>query len=345
MNGAEGKSKGEGVRYRGNYKAASALFCLCLHLKGAPSTFVLTNVLLNPIFWRQLQNLPRHPQLNMGQSLERLFKFDSMIDIATANSTDRALYLKKMSSENETPPGTTMGTPMKSADKSSSIKNSSVQCFLDDASSNNTSVATPEDAPMVPAAWTSFVAKQVFDFSDNIVQLKVVDLTDDKAELVHGYITWLYTQKFPMTTVDVGMAEAYVFGEKIMDKKFKNMVLDTMMTKTIPTKRLAAVANCIYKGTVTTSPARLLVARIIAELAQKGDDWNLVFTKLKREPLAAVMKAMVEVRRAPLTQSWLVYKGRYLEEEETILRFRASNICVCLTAGSLAQARYIHDPL
>lgn len=143
---------------------------------------------------------------------------------------------------------------------------------------------------------------------------KIIDLSDDGYTIVHAYLHWLYTQQF-ITCIGGMLISAYIFGEKVMDIKYKNAVLQKIMAERIPTRSIAWAANKIYGGSPPSPPARRLMADMVADLAQKGDEWNFVFERLNNKVLVDAMKVMVEVRRAPNTRSWMVSKVKYLEED------------------------------
>lgn len=148
---------------------------------------------------------------------------------------------------------------------------------------------------------------------------KVIDLAEDNPRAVHIYLQWLYTKSLPGTIDMLDLAKTFVFGEKIMDNKYKNQVVQKIMNHNIVTERLAEAVNEIYRGTPPVSRARLLMASIVSRSAQGNDKWGLVFAALEEEPLVQIMKMLAEFRRHLPEKSWLQFKAFYLEQEDAVV--------------------------
>ncbi|KAJ4300773.1 hypothetical protein N0V90_002861 [Kalmusia sp. IMI 367209] len=83
-------------------------------------------------------------------------------------------------------------------------------------------------------------------------------------------------------------AKSYVFGEKIMDNKYKNAILKQMMD------------FALSKG----SPARTLMVDILVELAHSDSkNWMRDVELYSKELLTDIVKAIMVTRTAPATYS------------------------------------------
>jgi hypothetical protein len=149
-----------------------------------------------------------------------------------------------------------------------------------------------------------------------------IDLGDDSVSTVKAYIQWLYTDNIPMDLDDilsnrdgkqraqeaekayVQLAEAYVYGEKILDTKYKNRVVETII-KAINESNWSMGSESvgiIYAGTPSGSPLRRLVADQVAYVAHDDSEddvgWMTFFDEYPREALLDALKAMSRVRDA-----------------------------------------------
>ncbi|KAF5851405.1 hypothetical protein GGP41_004187 [Bipolaris sorokiniana] len=169
-------------------------------------------------------------------------------------------------------------------------------------------------------------------------QPDTIDLPDDSVQTVSDYIRWLYSGNTSIKLYYVGedkrervaeeaekvfvmLAEAYVFGEKIVDTKYKNAVMETMIAAIDSSKWNPGPpsVDIIYKGTPSTSPFRRLIADKIACLAyddsEEGAGWIDFFDGYPREALADAIKAMVRVRPSPKNDC-IISISSYLDKEE-----------------------------
>jgi hypothetical protein len=149
--------------------------------------------------------------------------------------------------------------------------------------------------------------------------LNSIPLADDVVGTVSDYIRWLYHGKIPinlhitggdtreekaeeMEKIHVLLAEAYVFGEKIMDVKYKNAVVEAMFAakKVLDWSMGPESVSIAYEGTPSESPLRRLIAENIAHKAhddsEKGIGWMQFFESYPREALVEALKTMVKVR-------------------------------------------------
>ena len=101
---------------------------------------------------------------------------------------------------------------------------------------------------------------------------RAITLPDDEHEIVAAYVKFLYLGKIPSTKgcrtwlaqqkLYQYLATLYVFGEKIVDSAFQNIVMDALVAtvnEAVKDKRCyptGIVVNVIYDGTPKGSPAR-----------------------------------------------------------------------------------------
>lgn len=165
----------------------------------------------------------------------------------------------------------------------------------------------------------------------------IIDLPDDPVDVVSDYIIWLYYDTIPdkqyeavantreekaeeSEKVFVVLAEAYVFGEKMVDMKYKNAVLQTIFTaqKAFGWHMGPESLKIAYKGTPPKSPLRRLIAENFAYMAHddsgKGVGWMQYLEDCPREALVDVAKITVKVR--PSRPDYSPGVGSYFEEEQ-----------------------------
>ena len=147
----------------------------------------------------------------------------------------------------------------------------------------------------------------------------VVNLPEDSANTVVGCIKWLYYDKIAIELYEAGddklekkaeeaekvfclLAEAYVFGEKIIDAKYKNAVIETIVAACIASgwNMGPESARIAYEGTPPGSSVRRLIAENIAYKAfvdsKDGVGWLQFIEGYPRYVLVDALKAMVRVR-------------------------------------------------
>ncbi|KAF2447343.1 hypothetical protein P171DRAFT_340670, partial [Karstenula rhodostoma CBS 690.94] len=136
---------------------------------------------------------------------------------------------------------------------------------------------------------------------------------------VSDYIRWLYSGNIPIKLYEAGedarekvakeaekvfvkLVEAYVFGEKIIDARYKNAVVKTVLAvKESSGWNLGPNSvGVIYNSTPSTSLLRRLVADSVVSLAhddsEKGVGWIVFFDAYPRETLVDAIKATVRAR-------------------------------------------------
>ncbi|KAK4547290.1 hypothetical protein LTR36_000945 [Oleoguttula mirabilis] len=103
---------------------------------------------------------------------------------------------------------------------------------------------------------------------------RVVRLPDEEEKVVHAYLHWLYHNKVAcLDTENDGyslLASLYVFGEKLLDKTFKDVIIDCIIATsrglvvkdgTTNMHRFPAKesVDILYQGTSEGSPARQML--------------------------------------------------------------------------------------
>jgi hypothetical protein len=168
-------------------------------------------------------------------------------------------------------------------------------------------------------------------------QPDVIDLPDDSVQTVSDYVKWLYSNNMPIRLyngkdtrekaaeeaekVFVMLAEAYVFGEKIVDTKYKNVVVRTVLAAIQSSGWYLGLTSIhiIYKGTPPTSPLRRLVADTVAfhsyDDSGEANGWMDDFDGYPREALVDAMKATVKARSRPEHDTYRCIDA-YLEKEQ-----------------------------
>ncbi|KAF2130101.1 hypothetical protein P153DRAFT_396431 [Dothidotthia symphoricarpi CBS 119687] len=162
-----------------------------------------------------------------------------------------------------------------------------------------------------------------------------IDLSDERFETVKAYINWLYSSKSAVIPLEdksiyamlqneeaqnlfISLAKAYVFGEKLQDIEYKNLVIKDMVVvwdalRWSPGPECTAI---IYNGTSTGSPARRFLTDIIAYTAHYDPDepvgWMSFIDEIPYEALVDAMKATIKLRSA-LNSSYIT-NSSYVEE-------------------------------
>jgi hypothetical protein len=102
---------------------------------------------------------------------------------------------------------------------------------------------------------------------------RIVDLTDEDPNIFEIYLHWLYFKTLstihnrpPIADIEyIELAQCYVLGEKLLDMKFKNAVIDALIEvlENDPEDNCFLpdydIINTIYEGTTEGSPARTLL--------------------------------------------------------------------------------------
>ena len=116
---------------------------------------------------------------------------------------------------------------------------------------------------------------------------RVIPLPHDGSEVAELYVHWIYTDRILSRSSATGggghemilLVDAFVLGEKLRDDRFKDAVIDAIMScaaghdinewKRYP---LPMEVNRAYRGTPTGSPLRRLIVDLWA--VNGHDGWN-----------------------------------------------------------------------
>lgn len=177
---------------------------------------------------------------------------------------------------------------------------------------------------------------------------KVIDLSTDTLQNIRLYTHWLYTHTVPITeqtckeqgtdgasveaTWDI-LAAAYVLGEKIMDTTYKNAILSKMIEvlRWLSCSPPASAVSLIYGGTLPNSPARRLMADVVAQevisVSWKNDGF---FDHLEADALRDILRtARVNIIPQTEVHYYQYHINNYQETKVEILKVRhISNLCV-----------------
>lgn len=170
-------------------------------------------------------------------------------------------------------------------------------------------------------------------------QADSIDLLDDSVHTVSDYIRWLYSDNMPIKLYDadeedsrerankeaekvfVMLAEAYVFGEKVVDVKYKNVVMRTVLAARESSGWYPGLSSVriIYRGTPSTSPLRRFIADNVAchsyDDSGKENGWMADIDGYPKEALVDAMKATVKARSRPNHKTYTCIDS-YLEKEQ-----------------------------
>ncbi|KAI4907236.1 hypothetical protein J4E90_009738 [Alternaria incomplexa] len=147
----------------------------------------------------------------------------------------------------------------------------------------------------------------------------VVNLPEDSANTVIDYIKWLYYDKIETQLEEASedtrekkavaaekayclLADAYVFGEKIIDLQYKEAVMKAIFAtlKSYNWNMGPESVNIIYEGTPPGSQLRRFIAERIAYEAfvdsDEGVGWLQYIEGYPRDVLVDALKVMVRVR-------------------------------------------------
>ncbi|PVI07048.1 hypothetical protein DM02DRAFT_609425 [Periconia macrospinosa] len=170
---------------------------------------------------------------------------------------------------------------------------------------------------------------------------RVIDLPEDSPEAFALYRTWLYCGKLAILPAEndnnnsiagnsstLGtppehyhtLAYAYVLGERLLDVRFKNTIMDTYVLfarggtgpRYYPSNEEIRI---IYDGTVEGSPIRKFLVDIW--YCRGKLEWIEKDSDLPQEFLAAVVKEMLRVRATTdnLSRPWKLTHTQYHEKE------------------------------
>jgi hypothetical protein len=118
---------------------------------------------------------------------------------------------------------------------------------------------------------------------------RTVEMPLDEAEIFEMYAQWLYTSTLPDVLKDTSddgpdylpFAKAWVFGDKVLDSRFRNTIIDAIMENELERDEIVErgwywtpgdpVIPYIYNNTTRESPLRRLLLDI--SVRECDDDW------------------------------------------------------------------------
>lgn len=167
------------------------------------------------------------------------------------------------------------------------------------------------------------------EWQDLRAEPNTLNLADTDVEELSAYVHWLYFGTLPaekspkrgevLDNIDFPcLARAYVLGEELMDIKFKNSVLDSIMavSEEFGWSPTGETANIIFRGTPANSPARKLVVDVVAHRAFDSDNWNEELQLCDREFLLEALREMSAVRPHLTRKLWSENRHKYHEKVE-----------------------------
>lgn len=161
-----------------------------------------------------------------------------------------------------------------------------------------------------------------------------IDMSIHTPADVKAYTHWLYSGNIPTRDFDsigesmndpiwIDLANAFVFGEKIMDRKYQKDIIETIaaVQTHAPDFPCAEAFVIIYDGTPEGSPARKLLADMYAHGAYDAPDWRKELELLPHEALVDVTRAMMGARDIPPgLRPWTRSVDAYLEQDVSAFR-------------------------
>lgn len=148
----------------------------------------------------------------------------------------------------------------------------------------------------------------------------VVNMPEDRSDVLIAYVNWLYTNVIPPFTTgpsdDYGrLARLYVFGEKIQDDAFCDQVttviakgFDSFNYRPSPT-----TTNLIYSGTPAGSPIRQLLLETYS--AQSLEDWFDGDCLYNAEFMNDLAKQFVRDRGQVKTKFWHDQRSKWFKQK------------------------------
>jgi len=162
---------------------------------------------------------------------------------------------------------------------------------------------------------------------------RIVDLPDDDAAAFSLYQQWLYSKQLPILSDEPdeplsegyhSLAYAYVLGERLMDRDFKNAIADAYVLYargTPPGKRYYPSneeIRIIYDGTTEHAPIRQLLIDIWT--CRGKSEWMDGDTNLPKDFLIEVTKALLKARPSleNVSRPWKNRHEQYQEKDLSI---------------------------
>ncbi|CZT23336.1 uncharacterized protein RCC_09048 [Ramularia collo-cygni] len=104
-----------------------------------------------------------------------------------------------------------------------------------------------------------------------------ISLPVDDPKIIRFYLHFLYASEVPETSFP-GLAALYVYGERVVDLRFKDTIIKTIISMSRHSGKdgqcywpVTDAVDCIYAGTLSGSPGRRLLVDIFA--CHGGTHW------------------------------------------------------------------------
>ena len=154
------------------------------------------------------------------------------------------------------------------------------------------------------------------EWADQREDPHTIDLSDEDLDVVRYYVQWLYSDKIEdsLDPTYVGLAKAYIFGDKRLDVSFRNAILNnyvalSMKHETYPGPEALGI---IYAGTRPgSSLRRLLVSQYVYEV-HDADEWQQEIPLYPQEFMAEVLQAIIKGKWLP-KEKWTNSIDGFLE--------------------------------
>jgi hypothetical protein len=161
-----------------------------------------------------------------------------------------------------------------------------------------------------------------------------IQLLEDSTKMVVFYVQWLYREELMVDVPNPAknddayraaesdklyteLAEAYVFGEKIMDVAFKNVVIRKFLEvqRNFTYSPGPLPVSTIYAGTTSGSRMRYLICDLITYNASGHKSWARHFEGYPHEALVDAIKALSAIRPISGQPPYLTKDKKYIEKE------------------------------
>ncbi|EUC39650.1 hypothetical protein COCMIDRAFT_41860 [Bipolaris oryzae ATCC 44560] len=150
-----------------------------------------------------------------------------------------------------------------------------------------------------------------------------IDLSGEDPKVVESYCQWLYSGKIVRhgnsKSISKSMCRLFVLGESLMDRPFKNAVLDSMMDGIHSKPKFHATregVKIIYEGTPKGSPARRLLVDMWAYLMTARRNLDNLVSLRGTDFFEELIPALIAVRSVPhheKVRPWVAKPESYYE--------------------------------
>jgi len=154
---------------------------------------------------------------------------------------------------------------------------------------------------------------------------RIVDLTDEDPDVFEIYLHWLYFKTLstiqgrpPSADMEyIELAQCYVLGEKLLDVKFKNAIMDALVEVLENEQKGTCILpgswaiETIYEGTTEGSPARILL--VAMWIGRAAPSCKVTLNKCHPEFIIDLAKGFLELDVA-VTSPWKDSMEKYYEK-------------------------------